>query len=175
MGQHRRSGAAVTGAASVLGLALSLALSATCGGAAAGGLVGVRAASRLEAGVGAAVTGAHLDNNAASARLTFDLSAPVAAKAFVMADPDRVVVDLPQVDFAIDEKSGRAPGGRHARKGLVGSFRFGLLAPGRSRVVIDLTGPARVEGAAVTIVEGKAKLAVALARNAFSEKSESAA
>ena len=77
------------------------------------------------------------------AKLTFDLSAPVDARAFVMADPDRIIIDMPEVNFQIDPAVGRAPQGRSLGP-IVKSFRFGLFGPGKSRIVIDLAAPARV-------------------------------
>jgi N-acetylmuramoyl-L-alanine amidase len=79
-----------------------------------------------------------------AAKLTFDLSAPVEGRAFAMADPNRIVIDVPEVNFQIDPAVGRGAQGR-ALGQIVKSFRFGLLAPGKSRIVIDLAGPARVE------------------------------
>ena len=150
------------------GTSIALAALALCGLpgiSTAGGLIGVRAAAQRElAQPIVAITGARVEGTADAARLTFDLSGSLEAKAFVMADPGRVVVDLPQVDFALDAKAGRAPTGRHARKTLIGSFRFGLLAPGRSRIVIDLAGPARIGATEVKTVEGRATLIVALSR-----------
>ena len=93
-------------------------------------------------------------------RLVFDLTAPVAAQAHVLADPDRVIVDLPEVNFQIDPARGLPSAGRAAtmRKpakgaqptaaalvGSVVSFRFGVLGAGKSRVVIDLAGPVRIQ------------------------------
>lgn len=73
-----------------------------------------------------------------STTLTFTLSRPVEAHAFVMERPDRAVIDLAEVNFQVDAESGRR------RDGLIQSFRYGLFAPGRSRVVVDLAGPATV-------------------------------
>ena len=160
MSKHRRGGKR---AATVVMLAAMALCGLSCI-AAATGLVGVRAAQREMVLPTVTVTGAHVEATADAAKLTFDLSGPLAAKAFVMADPDRVVVDLPQVDFVLDAKAGHVVGGRHARKSLIGSFRFGLLAPGRSRVVIDLAEPARIGAAEVKLVDGKSKLMVSLAR-----------
>jgi N-acetylmuramoyl-L-alanine amidase len=88
-----------------------------------------------DAAVAAAVT---LDAEGVKTRLTITLSRPVAARAFVMEKPDRVIIDLPEVSFHVPPEAGRQ------REGLVGSFRYGLFAPGRSRIVIDLTQPALV-------------------------------
>jgi N-acetylmuramoyl-L-alanine amidase len=79
-----------------------------------------------------------------AAKLTFDLSAPVEGRAFALADPDRIVVDVPEVNFQIDSAVGRAQQGKSLGQ-IVKSFRFGLLGPGKSRIVIDLVGPACVE------------------------------
>lgn len=74
----------------------------------------------------------------ASTRLTLDLSARVDASAYYLPDPDRLVVDLPDVVFRLD----RPPGAMTA--GAVRDVRFGLLAPGRGRIVADTAEPVRV-------------------------------
>lgn len=104
-----------------------------------------------------AAASADLEDSGEAAKLTFELSAPVDVAAFVLADPDRVIVDAPQVEFRIDPEIGRAPAppGHRGRsdapattlvkaKGLIGSFRFGQLEKGRSRIVVDLAAPARI-------------------------------
>jgi N-acetylmuramoyl-L-alanine amidase len=93
-----------------------------------------------------------------AAKLTFDLSAPVDARAFAMVDPDRIIVDVPEVNFQIDPALGRAPQGR-ALGQIVKSFRFGLLGAGKSRIVIDLAGPARVTRVATQAIANGAEAA----------------
>ncbi len=73
--------------------------------------------------------------------LDFDRAVPL--RAFALADPYRVVVDMPQVNFHL------AAGAGSAARGLVKAFRYGLVMPGGSRIVIDLTGPAKVASAKV--------------------------
>jgi N-acetylmuramoyl-L-alanine amidase len=87
---------------------------------------------------------AHLTEGDGAAKLTFDLSGPVEGRAFAMADPDRIVIDIPEVNFQIDPAVGRVAPGRTLGQ-VIKSFRFGLLGQGKSRIVIDLAGPARVE------------------------------
>jgi N-acetylmuramoyl-L-alanine amidase len=71
-------------------------------------------------------------------RFILDLDKPIQFRAFTLADPYRVVVDIPQVNF-------RLPGGVGTNgRGLIKSFRYGLVMPGGSRIVFDLTGPARI-------------------------------
>ncbi|GEP06275.1 N-acetylmuramoyl-L-alanine amidase [Methylobacterium oxalidis] len=111
----------------------ALLLLALVGAGAAGAQDGERgrnAAVAIAADVSAAASG--------TTKLTFTLSKPVEARAFVMERPDRVVIDLAEVNFQLDPESGRH------REGLIQSYRYGLFAPGRSRIVIDLTGPATV-------------------------------
>ena len=83
---------------------------------------------------------AHLFDEGDSARLTFDLSGPVEALARPISDPDRIIVDFPEVNFQIDPSVGRIAAPRVGA--LVKAFRFGLFGPGKSRVVIELGRPA---------------------------------
>lgn len=69
-------------------------------------------------------------------RLTFVVSQPLQPQVRMLEGPDRVVIDLPEVNFQLPAQTGRKG------RGLVKSFRSGLVGPGRSRIVIDLTGPA---------------------------------
>ena len=71
-------------------------------------------------------------------RFVLDLDKPIQFRAFALADPYRVVVDIPQVNFKL------APGTGAAGRGLVKAFRYGLVMPGGSRIVFDLTGPAKI-------------------------------
>jgi N-acetylmuramoyl-L-alanine amidase len=96
----------------------------------------------------------------AKTRFTVTLSRPIAAKAFLMELPDRVIVDLPELTFHLPGETGRE------RAGVVSSFRYGLFAPGRSRIVIDLAQPALVSRIEVTPHprDGSAVLTLELAR-----------
>ena len=109
-------------------------------------------------------------------RLVFTLASCVAAESYVLDHPARAIVDLPEVNFQIDPTAGLKPPEkrrRHAhpalapREGLVASYRFGRLAPGKSRIVIDLSGPAELRSATcATNPAGLAELALALAPQA---------
>jgi N-acetylmuramoyl-L-alanine amidase len=76
-------------------------------------------------------------------RFVLDLDKSVPFRAFTLADPYRVVVDLPQVNFQL------AAGVGSAARGLVKAFRYGLVMPGGSRIVFDLTGPAKISNSYV--------------------------
>src|SRR6185437_1426161 len=67
----------------------------------------------------------HLDDGGAHATLSFDLSHPVDASAFVLTQPDRVVVDLPEVAFRIDPEAGNAaPVHRRGRRARLHTTSF---------------------------------------------------
>jgi N-acetylmuramoyl-L-alanine amidase len=76
-------------------------------------------------------------------RMIVDFSHKVDIRAFTLANPYRVVIDMPQVTFQFRPKTGEVG------RGLIKAFRFGLVMPGGSRMVIDLARPARIEKALV--------------------------
>lgn len=106
---------------------------------------------------------ARVERSGQGTTLSIDLSRAVEAEASVLESPDRVVIDLPQVNFQIDPSLGRIAAGTG---GLVKSFRFGAFAPGHARVIIDLAGPASVArlGTTPIAVGEPARLAIELAR-----------
>jgi N-acetylmuramoyl-L-alanine amidase len=71
------------------------------------------------------------------------LSGKAGFTATTMADPYRIVVELPDVHFKLKDDAG-AKG-----RGLIERFRFGASAPGKSRIVLDLSGPAKIERMAI--------------------------
>ncbi|MCB9987785.1 MAG: N-acetylmuramoyl-L-alanine amidase [Rhodospirillales bacterium] len=80
--------------------------------------------------------GAHPDKT----RLVVDLSEKTDFRAFVLADPYRMVVDLPDFDWqagAIAKPVG----------GAVKDVRQGRLKPGVSRIVVDMAGPVVIRSA----------------------------
>jgi len=88
-------------------------------------------------------TDARLGGDAKSTRLVIDLSRTIDVAAFTLADPYRVIVDLPQVTFQLPSRIG------DRGRGLVRAFRYGLVMQGGSRIVIDASGPVRIEKAFV--------------------------
>ncbi|HEX4080591.1 MAG TPA: N-acetylmuramoyl-L-alanine amidase [Rhizomicrobium sp.] len=71
-------------------------------------------------------------------RFVVETSDPVRIRVFTLAKPDRVVVDMPEVQWRL----GAAP--RPSGRGAVKSYRYGLFRPGDSRFVIDLNRPVSV-------------------------------
>lgn len=86
---------------------------------------------------------ARLAGDALRTRLILDLDKAVEVRTFTLADPYRVVVDLSDVVFAIAAESAQM------RRGLVSAYRYGVFAPGKARMVLDATGPVRIDKAFV--------------------------
>ncbi|WP_416366256.1 N-acetylmuramoyl-L-alanine amidase [Nisaea sp.] len=74
-------------------------------------------------------------------RFVMDLSRPLDFKVFSLADPYRVIVDLPEVTFSRDAHP------ENRRPKAIKGFRFGLFRPGTSRVVIDTAQPYSIASA----------------------------
>ena len=86
----------------------------------------------------------------AQTRFVMDFSRKVDLRAFTLADPYRVVIDLPQVTFNLPPKTGETG------RGLVKAFRFGLVMQGGSRIVLDVGKPVRIDKAFVIDAAGAA-------------------
>jgi N-acetylmuramoyl-L-alanine amidase len=76
-------------------------------------------------------------------RFILDLDRKIDVRAFTLSNPYRVVLDIPQVTFNLPTGIGSEA------RGLIRAFRYGLVMPGGSRMVFDLTGPAKIEKAYV--------------------------
>lgn len=91
------------------------------------------------AGEPAVATGARVGGDETRTRFVADLTRPVSYSVYVLPDPYRVMIDLPDVNFDLP------PGIGEEAEGLVSEFRYGEVAPGRSRFVIDTRGPVLIE------------------------------
>lgn len=79
-----------------------------------------------------------LGQNGQTTRVVLDVDENFAVDSFTLANPYRLVLDLPKVRWDVDAAQG-AQG-----KGLVERYRFGLFRPDVSRVVLDMAGPFEV-------------------------------
>lgn len=107
------------------------------------GLAAGSAAARVEIDAYPFATDARVAGDDAQTRFVMDVSKKVELRAFTLADPYRVVIDLPQVTFNLPARTGE--NGR----GLVQAFRYGLVMQGGSRIVLDVKKPVRIENAFV--------------------------
>jgi N-acetylmuramoyl-L-alanine amidase len=76
-------------------------------------------------------------------RFIADLSKKVDVHVFALGNPYRVIVDAPDVNFQMPDGIGKE------KRGLVTAYRYGLFAPGKSRIVIDVSGPFLIDKAFV--------------------------
>lgn len=79
-----------------------------------------------------------------------DLTGGVPAEVFTLADPYRVVIDLPHVNFRLPDGIGQKG------QGLVSAFRYGLLSEGKARIVLDTVKPVLISKADMKALAGKA-------------------
>jgi N-acetylmuramoyl-L-alanine amidase len=78
-----------------------------------------------------------------------DLSKAVGFNVDVLPNPYRVIIDVAGVNFDLPPGIGRKG------QGLISSFRYGVVDSGRSRIVIDTTGPVLIESSSARPAKGK--------------------
>ena len=82
---------------------------------------------------------ARLGGDDKKTRLVVDLSRRVETSIFTLADPYRVIIDLPDVSFDLPASAGRLG------RGLIAAYRYGLVGPGKARIVLDTKGPVAID------------------------------
>lgn len=78
-----------------------------------------------------------------STRFFIDFDRNVSVQAFYMDAPNRIVIDLNEVNFESFEKEKLVP------RGLVSAITLGRISRGRSRIVLHLSGPAEILNASM--------------------------
>jgi N-acetylmuramoyl-L-alanine amidase len=122
----------------LLGSVLLCTAALLCSGAANVGAAEGPSSSSIASSSFPVASDARLAGDGKRTRFVLDLDKSIQFRAFALADPYRVVVDIPQVSFQLPPEAG------NTGRGLVKAFRYGLVMPGGSRIVFDLTGPARI-------------------------------
>jgi N-acetylmuramoyl-L-alanine amidase len=80
-----------------------------------------------------------LDETAQRTRFALELSDPVDVRAYTLVNPNRVVIDMPDVLWRASQPA--RPSGRRAVK----SYRYGQFRRGNFRFIVDLNSPVKVE------------------------------
>ena len=96
-----------------------------------------------KAGADKAQLAQDLKGSKSRTRFVIALERPAEFQIQTLQNPNRIIVDLPDLKIQLPVLAGDQP------VGLVRSFRGGLAAPGKMRVVIDVTEPVIVEKSAV--------------------------
>ena len=97
----------------------------------------------VHAGPAAIATDSRLGGDEKRTRFIMDMNRDIPFRVFALADPHRIIVDMPEVDFQLPPTAGQ--NGR----GLVSAYRYGLLAVGKSRIVLDVSAPVLIDKAFV--------------------------
>jgi N-acetylmuramoyl-L-alanine amidase len=108
------------------------------------------AASRI------AVTEARIGRTGDHTRFVLNLSEKVDFEVFTLADPYRIVLDLPEVAWRLSGDGQAAVGG------AIQGYRYGLFRAGRSRMVIDLAGPVTIANKFLLPPEGERRFRLVL-------------
>jgi N-acetylmuramoyl-L-alanine amidase len=122
----------------LLGYALVCAAAFLCSDAGIAGAAEDQSVTPVAGSSFPVASGARLAGDSKQTRFVLDLDKTIQFSAFALADPYRVVVDMPQISFQL------AAGIGTAGRGLIKAFRYGVVMPGGSRIVFDLTGPAKI-------------------------------
>jgi len=114
---------------------LALLAAALCLGAANGGVPAAQPELR--------VTDVRLGKHPDMTRIVFDVTGRLDYRIFLLADPYRVVVDMPELAWDAP------PPRQDHRVGVIEGYRTGLFTPGTWRVVLDVAAPVRIKQAQV--------------------------
>jgi N-acetylmuramoyl-L-alanine amidase len=89
-------------------------------------------------------------------RFLAELTAETTFTATVLSEPYRVIIDLADVRFNLPAGVGRKP------KGLIRQVRYGVIEKGKSRIVIDTSGPVLIKQSQLLPRKGKQKPRIAI-------------
>ena len=90
------------------------------------------------------ITATRVVGDESRTRFVADISGAVVPRVFSLADPYRIVIDLPEVRFQLQ------PGTGETGFALISAYRYGLITRGQSRIVLDVTQPVAVANFFVT-------------------------
>ncbi|MEP2841539.1 N-acetylmuramoyl-L-alanine amidase [Roseibium sp.] len=85
------------------------------------------------------MSGARIAGDDDRTRFVLDLDKQIDPVISALGDPHRLIIDLPEVEFSVPEETGKTG------RGLISDWRYGLFATGKSRIVMDLNAPVRVD------------------------------
>ena len=107
---------------------------------------------------------AQLAGDASRTILSIDLNHPINYKVFALDNPYRVVIDMPAVEFRLPKGAGIQG------LGVVTDYRYGMVGPGHSRLVVNTAGPVLVESAGILSKDGQGTATFKIALSATDAK-----
>src|SRR5512145_3467039 len=81
-------------------------------------------------------------------QITVDLSQRAEYRALFLSEPMRLVVDFPVLDFRLNSVT-------HSPRGVIAGYRYGQFDGETSRLVFDLSAPARIRKVGYTLPSAK--------------------
>jgi N-acetylmuramoyl-L-alanine amidase len=94
------------------------------------------------------VIGLKLGETKERSRFTVELSDPVDVRVFTLSNPNRVVIDMPDVQWRMPNAD------RPTGKAVVKSYRYGQFRKGNGRFIVDLNSPVKVGAPQMLAPEG---------------------
>ncbi|MBD1549311.1 N-acetylmuramoyl-L-alanine amidase [Roseibium aggregatum] len=85
------------------------------------------------------VSGARIAGDEDRTRFVLDLDQQLSPVISALADPYRLIIDLPEITFDLPADTGREG------RGLIKAWRYGLFAKGKSRIVLDVSEPVAID------------------------------
>ncbi len=102
-------------------------------------------------------TDAAITGDKSGTEFAITLSQGVTLEVFTLANPYRVIIDMPDVSFQLAKNAGRQG------KGLIKAYRYGLFAARKARMVIDTVLPVGITNAELLAVDrGAVRLELSL-------------
>ncbi len=101
-------------------------------------------------------TGISVVHKGETTRFIAELTAETGFTAVVLADPYRVIIDLADVSFDLPAGAGQKA------SGLIRQVRYGIIEKGKSRIVIDTTGPVLIKQSQLLPKKGKSRPRIAV-------------
>ena len=96
----------------------------------------------------AIVTDIRVGTHGSATRIVFELTKKVSFSTFMLANPYRIVIDLPEVGWRLP------PRPLPAATGVFRKLRYGLFKPGNSRIVLEVRSPAAISQAFILEPDG---------------------
>jgi N-acetylmuramoyl-L-alanine amidase len=88
---------------------------------------------------GAVITGIRVGEHPAATRVVIDLTSAVTYRVYTLAGPDRVVIDLPLVEWRVQPHASALKGG------LITGIRSGRVGEDTWRIILDMAAPVSIK------------------------------
>ena len=113
---------------------------------------------------GVQATTALLSGDATRTEFRLRMTKGVTAEVFTLANPYRIIIDLPDVSFRLPDATGTKG------QGLITAFRYGQFAEGKARIVLDAARPVLIEKAGMTALPQGQGVELAIVLNPTNEQ-----